>query len=167
MKNRAASINTQYGISEKASNTSRQISDQWNSFDNQYHISENAASASASVGNTMNNWGAAIANGLSNTLQQPSVQSTLSSLSQWTNSIGTSIGNFLQPAADTVSREYNDIKEQSQREIEAKKREREQHFDIKMEELDVDLGEETPNPKPVDLTKKDIPADEAPLLSEQ
>jgi len=128
----------QYGISEKASATSRSINDQWEKLDTSYGISRN----SAAVGETFSEWGNTVAEGIQNTLQTPAVQSTLNTVSEWTNNIGRSIGSFLQPAADTVTREINEIKETSTREINQKQRERAKNDDVEMK----DLGEKKQPP---------------------
>lgn len=150
LKAKAAEIDQQYKISEKASTTSRSIGEQWNQVDEKYNVSRNASTASSSISETMSEWGSTVAQGLADTLQTPAVQNTLSSMSEWTNNVGRSIGAFLQPAADTVTREYNDIKDQSTREINAKQMERAHAQEgIQMDELsDLNLNDDAKKSEP-------------------
>ena len=157
IKSRANQLDTEYGISNRANATTKSIEDQWNQFDNQYGISRNTATAANSISETVGGWGNAIASGFSNSIQTPAVQNTLSSMSEWTNNVGRSIGTFLQPAVESVSREYNDIKNTTNREINERKREREEAKEgIQMEELG-DLREESINNNPESSDNKPSP----------
>jgi len=146
LKSKVAEMDGQYGISEKASATSRSIGEQWNQIDEQYGVSRSANTASSSINETMSEWGSSVAEGLSNTFQTPAVQDTLATVSTWTNNLGRSIGALLQPATDSVTKEYHDIKEQSAREINAKQMERAKAKEgIPMEELgDLNMNEDLP-----------------------
>jgi X-X-X-Leu-X-X-Gly heptad repeat protein len=125
-------------ISETASTTSRTVNEQWSHVDQAYHVS----AGTASVGQAVSGWGASFVSGLSSAFQNPTVQTTLSSVSEWTNNVGRSLGTMIQPAADTVAREFNEIKVQSAREIELKRKEREEaEGGIILDNLD-DLGGE-------------------------
>jgi len=136
LRDRARGLDEQYKVSEKAENTSRAMGEQWTNVDQRY-----------GVGETVGTWGANLATGFSNMWQNPSVQNTLSTMSEWTNTVGRSLGAAIQPAADSVSREFNEIKEQSAREIELKRKEREEaNKGVEMEELGDDLSQKTEPP---------------------
>jgi len=143
-KEQVAQLDRDYGISETASNTSRSLNEQWDQFDQQHKLSENAAAVTSSISDTVSGWGSAVANGISSVFQKPQVQETLSSVSEWTNNVGRSIGEYVQPATDSVSREFNDIKEMSANEIATKKKER--GIDISEDEIEMDeLGDDLLN----------------------
>jgi len=139
LKERARGLDEQYKVSETAETTSRAMGEQWNSVEQRY-----------GVGETVGNWGANLATGFSNMWQTPAVQSTLSTVSEWTNTVGRSLGAAIQPAAESVSREFNDIKEQSAREIELKRKEREEaNKGVEMEELGDELNKVPPPVEPI------------------
>jgi len=139
LKERARGLDEQYKVSETAETTSRAMGEQWNSVDQRY-----------GVGETVGNWGSNLATGFSNMWQNPTVQSTLSTVSEWTNTVGRSLGAAIQPAADSVSREFNEIKEQSAREIELKRKEREEaNKGVEMEELGDEFNKAEPPVEPI------------------
>lgn len=138
VKAKAKELDSQLHVSETAENIGKTISTQWGAFDSQYKISENAAAASTLVGDKLSSIGNTIAEGVSDTLQTPAVANTLLSINTWGSNVSKSIGNFFKPVGEVVSHEYNQLKEESARQIAEKKHARgydDTPIEIQLEEL--------------------------------
>jgi len=116
-KEKITQLDQQYKISEKVSQLAADVSEKAKEVDNQWHISETVSNAAKNIADTVEVGIGAIQN---RAKESPVVQNTVTKLTQ----LGTDVQNFIQPSAEALKANIDDIKEQTFQQVEANQRDR-------------------------------------------